>query len=312
MPLNAQTEALLAAMAAFPDPVAQPVAVTRAVLRTLLPDLTLARAALASVEDRRIPGPERPIPLRIYRPRSAPARPLPLLVFFHGGGWVLGDLDAYDGLCCELTRQGECITVSVDYRLAPEHRYPAAVEDCDAALAWCAAQASALGADPARIAVAGDSAGGNLAAACALRRRGRGGGVPALMVLIYPVTQLAEPALPSRRTNGDGYFLTRAAMDWFTDHYLPDRARRGEADASPLLAPEFAGLPPALVITAEFDPLVDEGEAFAERLRAAGVRVRLHRYAGTIHGFVMAAPPLDQTREAIAEIAAAVREVKPA
>jgi acetyl esterase len=294
-------------MEAFPDPTAQPVAATRAMIRALRPDLAAARAPLAAVEDRAIPGPAQPIPVRIYRPQLAQQRPLPLLVYFHGGGWVFGDLDGYDGLCCELTRQGECLTVSVDYRLAPEHRYPAAVDDCDAALAWCSANAAALGADPARIAIAGDSAGGNLAAACALRRRGRPAAMPALMVLIYPVMQQAEPALPSRRTNGDGYFLTRAVMDWFTDQYLPERARRSEVDASPLLAPQLVGLPPALVITAEFDPLVDEGEAFARRLQAAGVAVRLHRYDGTIHGFVVAVPPIDQSREAIAEIAGALR-----
>jgi acetyl esterase len=309
MPLNPQTEALLAAMAqsGFPDPLAQPVATTRALLAAMRPDLAPARAPLAGVEDRAIPGPAQPVPVRIYRPRGAGRRPLPLLVYFHGGGWVLGDLDGYDGLCCELTRQAECITVSVAYRLAPEHRYPAAVEDCDAALAWCAANAAALGADPARIVIAGDSAGGNLAAACALRRRARPGAMPAFMALIYPATRLAAPEMPSRIAHADGYFLTRAVIDWFAAHYIPDPARRAEVDASPLLAPELDGLPPTLVITAEYDPLVDEGEAFVARLRAAGVPVRLQRYAGTIHGFFGFYPLLDQGREAIAVVAGAIR-----
>jgi acetyl esterase len=309
MPLNAQTQALLEAMAqsGFPDPVTQPVEMTRAMMAAMRPDMAPARAPLAAVEDRSIPGPALPIPVRIYRPRVGHSRPLPVLVYFHGGGWVLGDLDGYDGLCCELTRQAECITISVDYRLAPEHRYPAAVEDCDAALAWCAAMAAELGGDPLRLVVAGDSAGGNLAAACALRRRRRGDAALALMVLVYPATRFAEPEMPSRAAHADGYFLTRAAIAWFADHYIPERARREEVDASPLLAPDLGGLPPALVITAEYDPLVDEGEAFATRLRSAGVPVSLHRYAGTIHGFFGFYPLLDQGREAIAEVAGAIR-----
>ena len=309
MPLNAQTQALLESMVqmGFPDPTTQPVAATRAMMAAMRPELAPPRAPLAAVEDRMIPGPEQPIPVRIYRPRVEHTRSLPVVVYFHGGGWVLGDLDGYDGLCCELTRQAECITISIDYRLAPEHRYPAAVEDCDAALAWCAALAGELGGDPARLVIAGDSAGGNLAAVCALRRRRRGDAAIALMVLVYPATMLAGPLMPSRTIHADGYFLTRAAIDWFTDHYIPDVTRRGEVDASPALAPDLGGLPPALVITAEYDPLVDEGEAFAQRLKSAGVPVRLRRYAGTIHGFFNFYAMLDQGREAIAEVAGAIR-----
>ena len=230
-----------------------------------------------------------------------------MLAYFHGGGWVLGDLDGFDGLCCALTQRAECITVSVDYRLAPEHRYPAAVEDCDAALAWVAANAAALGGDPARLVVGGDSAGGNLAAVCARHARDRGGPALAMQLLIYPATTLAEPVSASRVRLGNDYFLTRALMDWFTAHYIPEVARRSEPDASPLLAQDLAGLPPALVLTVEFDPLVDEGEAYAQRLIAAGVPVRAQRYLGTIHGFLMFHEVLGKAREAIADIAGAIR-----
>jgi acetyl esterase len=309
MPLDQQSQALLDQLAqmGFPDPTTQPVEVTRRGLAAMRPDLTAARAGLAAVSDRTIPGPAGPIRVRIYKPRLQQEHPLPVLVFFHGGGWVLGDLDSADGFCCTLTRQAACLTISVDYRLAPEHRYPAAVEDCDAATRWVAANASALGGDTSRLIVAGDSAGGNLAAVCALRAHCRAGPSIALQVLIYPVTMLAEPQYPSRSRLAEGYFLTRAALDWFTNHYVPDAAQRHQPDASPLLAQPLQGLPPALVLTAEYDPLVDEGEAYALRLLAAGVPLRARRFLGTIHGFVMFHELLDQGRAAVAEIADAIR-----
>jgi len=313
MPLDSRTQALLDELPklGFADPMTQPIALTRAAAAAMRPPLEAARALLASVRERTIPGPGGGIRLRVYRPRVDSDRPLPVLVYFHGGGWVLGDLDGFDGLCCALTRNSECVTVSVEYRLAPEHRYPAAVEDCEAALRWVAANAKTLGGDAARLMVGGDSAGGNLATVCCLRARGRADLRIAQQILIYPVTMQAEPEFASRGVLADGFFLTRALMQWFTEHYIPDRARRREPEASPLLAESLVGLPPALVLTAEFDPLVDEGEAYARRLIAAGVPVRARRFLGTIHGFLMFHEVLDQGRIAIAEIAHAIRSYTP-
>jgi len=312
MPLDQKTQALLDQLSAmgFPDPTTQPVEVTRAGNTAMRPDLSIARSGLAGVSDRSIPGPAGPIPVRLYRPRVEQQQQLPVLVYFHGGGWVLGDLDGFDSLCCALTREAKCLTVSVDYRLAPEHRYPAAVEDCDAAIRWAAANASSLGGDAARLIVGGDSAGGNLATVCARRLRDTSGPRIALQVLIYPVTMLAEPGYASRSRLADGYFLTRPIMAWFENHYIPDAKHRRDPDASPLLADSLQGLPPALVLTAEYDPLVDEGEAYAQRLLAAGVPLRARRFLGTIHGFLMFHELLDQGRLAIAEIAGSIRRLE--
>lgn len=276
--------------------------------RQNLGDLSLERSALACVEDQVIPGPVQAIPVRIYRPQGGSSGPKPLLVFFHGGGFVIGDLDTHDGVCCQLTGLADCITVAVDYRLAPEHLFPAAADDAQAALNWVAANASALGADPARIVVGGDSAGGNLAAVVALRARALGGPAIALQVLAYPVTEQLDE-MRSRMQYADGYILTRDIMTWFTEQYLPDPAGRSHPDASPLRATDLSGLPPALVITAGFDPLVEEGESYARRLEAAGVPVQLTRYEGTIHGFIGMYPLIDKGREALAEWAAAIRRL---
>jgi acetyl esterase len=313
MPLDRQTQVLLEQLPllGFADPRTQPIAVTRSAAALMRPPLQPARSHLASVSEETLPGPAGPIRARIYRPRLESNRPLPTFVYFHGGGWVLGDLDGFDGLCCAITRAAECVTVSVDYRLAPEHRYPAAVEDCDAALQWAKSNVQSLGGDPERLMVGGDSAGGNLAAVCCLRSRARPGLRVAQQILIYPVTTQAEPEFSSRERLADGYFLTRALIGWFTEQYVPDRARRREPDASPLLADSLVGLPPALVLTADYDPLVDEGEAYARRLIAAGVPVRARRFLGTIHGFVMFHELLDQGRVAIAEIAHAIRSYLP-
>jgi acetyl esterase len=280
----------------------------RATYRQNIGDLSVERRALASVEDQVIPGPAQPIPVRIYRPQGVSSGPKPLLLFFHGGGFVIGDLDTHDGICCQLTRMADCITVAVDYRLAPEHVFPAAVDDAQAALNWIAANASALGADPARIVVGGDSAGGNLAAVVALRAKALGGPAIALQVLAYPVTEQLDE-MRSRMQYAEGYVLTREIMAWFTEQYLPDAADRSHPNASPLRVTELAGLPPALVITAGCDPLVEEGESYARRLDAAGVPVRLTRYEGTIHGFIGMYPVIDKGREALAEWAAAIRRL---
>ena len=243
---------------------------------------------MAAVEDTSVPGPAGPIPVRVFRPRVFD-QPAPVLVYLHGGGWVVGTLDGYDLVCRQLAVAGDCIVVSVDYRLAPEHRYPAAIDDCVAAFEHLQATADAAGLDPSRFAVAGDSAGGNLAAALCLRLRATGGILPCYQVLYYPVTD-RPGAWPSYTENACGYLLTHAAMEWFWNHYTghletsPDD--RWPEDLTPLGAATLAGVPPALVVTAGYDPLRDEGEQYAKRLRDAGVPTLLRQYPGQIHGFL--------------------------
>jgi acetyl esterase len=228
-------------------------------------------------------------------------------VFYHGGGWVIGDLEVADRPCRSLCAGAGCVVVSVDYRLAPEHRFPAAADDAYAAAQWVSAHAADLGADPARLAVGGDSAGGNLTAVVALMARDQGGPPIAFQLLIYPVAGCDLDTV-SYRDNAEGYLLTRAAMEWFWGHYIPDEAARRHPYASPLSAENLAGLPPAFVVTAEYDPLRDEGEAYAERLRRAGVPVTLKRYAGMIHGFFQLAGVLDQGRQVLTDASSALRE----
>jgi acetyl esterase len=259
---------------------------------------------LPVVRDLAIPGPAGSIPARLYRPASDGA--LPLLVYFHGGGWVIGSLETHDDVCRDLAAQSGCAVLSIDYRLAPEHRFPAAAEDCYAATRWAAANGAALGIDPARLAVGGDSAGGNLAAVTALMARDQHGPALRFQLLIYPVT-CGRMDSPSIHENAEGYLLTRDAMVWFWGHYAPAMADRERPYASPLRAADLRGLPPALVITAEFDPLRDEGEAYAKRLKEAAVPVTLHRYDGQIHGFVTMGALIDRARAAVAETAAALR-----
>lgn len=245
---------------------------------------------VASVEDRAIPGPGGDIPVRIYRPVATGASGC--LVFFHGGGFVLGDLETHDHLCRELANRSGGVVVAVDYRLAPEHRHPAAVDDSWAALRWVVAEAGSLGIDPRAIAVGGDSAGGNLAAVVARRARDAGGPDLCFQLLVYPVTDLHDMgSWDSRRRNGEGYALSSGLMDWFHGHYLgPDGPTPGDVDVSPILVDDVAGLPSAHVVLAEFDPLHDEGRAYAERLAAAGVAVELIDYPGAVHIFFQLGP----------------------
>jgi acetyl esterase len=256
-------------------------------------------------EDRSVPGPAGDIPVRIYRPESV--QPLPVVVYFHGGGWVIGDIASHDTTCQRLAAEVPALVVSVDYRLAPEHRFPAAVDDCGAATSWVSAHAAELGGDPARLAVAGDSAGGNLAAVVALHARDADGPPIAFQLLVYPGTDMTR-SLPSHTENGAGYLLESDTIDWFLDNYLADADRR-HPDASPLFADDLSGLPPALVVTAEFDPLRDEGEAYAERLRQAGVTVTTSRYDGMIHGFYGLDSVFDAAKRATAETVEALRDV---
>jgi acetyl esterase len=245
------------------------------------PALIGPAAAVASVAGRVVPGPAGDLPVRVYTPEGEP--PFPIVVWFHGGGWVVGTLDTYDPLCRALAAAVPAVVVSVDYRLAPEHPYPAAVEDAYAATAWASRNAAALGGAQHRLAVAGDSAGGNLAAVVALGARDRGGPAIAFQLLVYPVLDAAGDT-GSWAEFAEGHYLTAAGMRWYWDHYLAG-ADGGAPDASPLRAASVGGLPPALVIGADHDILRDEGEAYAARLRDAGIDATATRYPGVVHGF---------------------------
>lgn len=262
--------------------------------------------AVADVTDRTIPGPGGPLPARVYTPAGASGGALPCLVYYHGGGWVFGDIEGVDAICRAVSNRAGCKVVSIEYRLAPEHKFPAPLDDCYAALTWVATNGSLLGVDPSRLAVGGDSAGGNLAAAVTLRARDERGPAIKYQVLVYPVTN-HDFTTVSYADNGDNYLLTRDMMIWFWDHYLPS-ATHGKAPlASPLAASDLTGLPPALVLTAEFDPLRDEGEAYAARLRDAGVRVRHKRFPGQIHGFWQMVGVFPQALEAASDAAAELK-----
>jgi acetyl esterase len=259
---------------------------------------------VAHVEDRDIPGPAGAIPVRVYRP--AGTAPLPVLVYFHGGGWVIGSLDSHDPVCRALANAVPAVVVSVGYRLAPEHRFPAAVDDCVAATRWAAANATSLGGDPTRLAIGGDSAGGNLAAVVALVAREQDGPRIRHQMLVYPVT---DPAMDtaSYRENAHGFFLTEPLMRWFWGHYLDGTPGRADWRAAPLHAKDLRGLPPAYVLTVDNDPLRDEGEAYAKRLADAGVPVVQRRWTGLIHGFFGLPGILPQGRAAIDEAAGQLR-----
>ena len=259
---------------------------------------------VSRVEDAALPGPAGPLPARIYIPAGEP--PFPLVVYFHGGGWVIGSLDTHDHVCRALANESGSIVVSVDYRLAPEHKFPTAAEDAYAATVWAAASAATLGGDPSRLAVAGDSAGGNLAAVVSLMARDRGGPRLAMQVLWYPVID-HNFETASYQDNAEGYLLGRADMMWFWDQYLPTATERHHPYASPIHATELRGLPPALVVTAEYDPLRAEGQAYAARLLEADVPTTLVDVPGVVHGFVSRYYVLEQGRKALAEAGAALR-----
>jgi acetyl esterase len=259
---------------------------------------------IASVEDRRIPGPAGDIPIRVYA--SAGRVPQPIVLYFHGGGFVIGSLDSHDPLCRVLASRIPGIIVAVDYRLAPEHPFPAAAEDAYAATRWVAEHAREIGGDPGRIAVAGDSAGGNLSAVVSLMARERGGPALVHQALVYPVTDFSFETR-SQIDNADGYLLTRSLMQWFLGHYFSGPTPRTDPRFAVLRAPDLRGLPPATVLTAEFDPLRDEGESYAARLRAAGVPAVLTRYDGMIHGFFPQPALFPQAEAAIDVVAGALR-----
>ena len=260
---------------------------------------------VASIENLRIPGPEGEIPIRIYTPEAE--APRPAMVYFHGGGWVVCDLDTHDVVCRAIARRARAVVVAVDYRLGPEHKFPAAVTDSYAATEWVAANAERMGIDPKRISVGGDSAGGNLGTVVSLMSRERNGPPIALQALVYPVTDLSSFETGSYREFAEGHQLSRILMEWFRGHYLASPEDGSHPYASPLLVQDLRCLPPALVITAECDPLRDEGEAYAKRLESAGVEVRCTRYAGMIHPFFSLSGAIPRALDAIQQVADAVR-----
>lgn len=263
-----------------------------------------APVEIASVRDVLVDGDAGRLPARVYHP--SPGRTLPLVVYLHGGGWVAGSVAAADRPCRALALAARCVIVSVEYRLAPETPFPGPPRDCAAAVRWLAGHAGELGADGARLAVAGDSAGGNLAAATTLLLRDEGGPPIAHQLLVYPVLDRAG-AYPSRSENAEGHVLTSGSVGWFWDHYLADPADASHPYASPLHAEHLRGLPPATIVVAGFDPLRDEGVAYAERLAADGVPADLREWPGMIHGFLWMAGELEAGRALIADLGAALR-----
>jgi len=261
---------------------------------------------VASVLNRTIPGRGGDLSVRIYTPNGN--GPFPLMVFFHGSGFVLCTLDTHDGVCRNLCNAAGCVVVSVDYRLAPEHKFPAGPADCHAATKWAAEHARALNADPERIVIAGDSAGGNMVAVTALMNRDKGG--PALrgQLIIYPVTDYFNSGHPSYRENAEGYGLRAAGMRWFWGHYLNSESEAENPFAAPLRAKDLRGLPPALIITAQYDVLRDEGERYGARLAEAGVPAKVSRYEGMNHGFFNMYGIVDKAKQALEESASWLKE----
>lgn len=262
---------------------------------------------VGEIRDILVPGPAGNLPVRVYHP--SPGTPLPLLIYYHGGGWVIGNIEVVDKPARALANASQCVVAATQYRLAPETKFPGPVEDCYAVTSWLAEHAGEVGADAGKLVVGGDSAGGNLAAAVALMSRDRGGPEIAYQLLIYPVTAPARGTqFDSYRDNADGYLLTRGSMEWFWDHYLASPEDGNNPYASPLKASDLSGLPPAMVITAEFDPLRDEGSAYADRLQEAGVQVKVSRYDGVIHGFFWMAGVLPDGRALLSEIGEELRK----
>lgn len=295
MTLHSQLRAILDAAAGLPPMHTLPVEAVRA--GTAARYAAIPCPDVAAVEDRTIPGPRGPVPVRIYRPDLEPDAPV--TVFFHGSGFVICSVETHDALARHLCLRSRSIVVSVDYALAPENRFPAGPDDSLAAVRWVAANAGSFGGDPARVALAGDSAGATMAIVSAMRLREAGEPMPRAMLLMYPVTDHPTAGMPSYTERGSGFGLTRDAMEWFWGHYLADPADAAHPYAAPNRAADLSGLPPAYVITAEYDPLRDEGAAFAERLLGAGVPAVHVRYADANHGFMSLVGVLDRADEAL-------------
>jgi acetyl esterase len=308
MPVHPQVQALLDEFSRQNMPPLDELSPTQARLVALgFRDLQGEPEPIGETRDIIVPGPAGKLPVRLYHP--APGQDLPLVVYFHGGGWVIGDIEVVDKPCRALAKAAHCVVASVNYRLSPETQFPGPAEDCYDATSWLAENAGEIGADRRFVAVAGDSAGGNLAAVVALMARDRGGPALAYQLLIYPVTTTArDNEFVSYVDNAEGYLLTRASMVWFWDHYLASAEDGRNPYAAPLRAPDLSRLPPAMIVTAEFDPLRDEGQAHARRLRQAGVAVKASHYEGMIHGFFWMAGAIDGGRDLIAEIGKELRQ----
>lgn len=308
MPVDPQCQALLDAAAASGAPFAHDD--YRAIRTAYADTVALYRhetAPLAGVSERSFAGPGGDVRVRVYVPAAAATAAGACLIYFHGGGWVVGDLDTHDHVCRHLAHGAGVRVIAVDYRLAPEHLFPAAFEDCLAAVQWAAANAAALNIDPQRLAIGGDSAGGNLAAAVAIALRDSGGPSPALQLLIYPATDMTADN-DSLRDNAEGFLLTRAAMELFMRWYVPDPANRTDPRASPQSADHHRDLPRAFIQTAEFDPLRDEAQTYAETLRAAGCRCEYECYPGMLHGFIRMGGIIDRGLVALDDACAALRD----
>ena len=262
--------------------------------------------AVASVEDRLLETPEGSVRVRVYRPASAGSAPTPALLWYHGGGWVFGSLETHDAACRAVSNRASCVVIAVDYRMGPEHPFPAAVADSWIALQWVAERGSEIGVDPSRLAVGGDSAGGNLAAVMTLRAAERGHPKLSAQVLVYPVTD-TDLQSPSYESNGSGYGLTRETMRWFFEQYAPDARTHLDPDLAPLRALTLQGLPPALVVTCEFDPLLSEGEAYARRLQEAGVSTTYIEEPGMIHGYFRWAAVTERAEKTYQDVAEHLR-----
>jgi acetyl esterase len=309
MTLDPQIEYVLGLIEQSPYPEMHTVSAeeAREIFETAAPALNVRPEDVFRTEDRWIDGMEGNIPIRIYTPHApAAGELLPILVFYHGGGFVIGSLDSYDSLCRALANRADCIVVSVDYRLAPEHKFPAAVDDALEAYQWVSDHASELDGDARRMAIAGDSAGGNITAVTAIGIRDEGDIAPLLQVLIYPVAGGA-PETPSHYEFAEGLLLTRDNILWFYDQYLDHPEDAVDPRFAPLLADDLSGLPPALVIVAGHDPLRDEGVAYADGLRQAGVGVELTNYEGMVHGFLSLADAVDQGKTAINQVSVALK-----
>lgn len=313
MPLDPLVKAFLDQAAAIPRPKMWqlPPAAARASFAGMMGLVGPQNVAVGKVENLSIPvgahgpGPEREIPARAYAPVAISSEPHAALIFFHGGGFVVGGLDTHDGICRMLCSEGNLRVIAVDYRLAPEHTYPAALDDAMAATAWIAANAAQLGIDPGRIAVGGDSAGGMLAAIVTHLARDKGGPQLAYQLLMFPNTQMVGETA-SLNEFGVGYFLERHTVEWFNSQYAPSEADRASPLVSPLRADNFAGLPPAYVMLGGFDPLHDEGMAYAQKLREAGVAVTIADHADMVHCFIYLQTVLPQAHVALADAAHAV------
>jgi acetyl esterase len=305
MSLDPQTQMVLAQLAAAGAPPLETLSPEQARMAFTLPKGD--PEPVGKVEDRTIPGPEVDIPIRVYYPKDATSNNNPALVFYHGGGWVVGNIESHDNICRALTNLANCVTISVDYRLAPEHKFPAAVVDSYAAVQYVSDHAEDFRIDRSRIAVGGDSAGGNLAAVVSNLAKEKKTPAICFQLLLYPSTHLGGEPTVSMKENAEGYFLTKGTMEWFRDCYLTSEQDKQNPLLSPYLNEELSGLPPALVITAEYDPLRDEGEAYAKKLAQAGVEVETVRYDGTVHGFISMAVVIDLGKAALVKSGDALR-----